>query len=91
MSGFERVAMCVYCLSNVRGCYSDVGNAKRLLVMSMPCMLASLASIWFRLGVGVGVGVGITGITNALLFRGCHRQPLYCSHFAILLYGFMLR
>ena len=71
MSGFERVAMCVYCLSNVRGCYSDVGNAKRLLVMSMPCMLASLASIWFRLGVGVGVGagVGITGITNTFILK----------------------
>ena len=23
--------------------------------------------------------------------RGCLRQPLYCFHFAILLYGFMLR
>ena len=25
------------------------------------------------------------------IFRGCRRQPLYCFHFAILLYGFMLR
>ena len=67
MSGFERVAMCVYCLSNVPGCYSDVGNAKRLLVMLMPCMLASLASIWFRLGVEVGVGT--TGITNTFILK----------------------
>ena len=67
MSGFERVAVCVYCLSNVPGCYSDVGNAKRLLVMSMSChaCLASLASIWFRMGEGgrQGGGGGITGIT----------------------------
>ena len=27
----------------------------------------------------------------AVVFRGCLRQPLYCFHFTILLYGFMLQ
>ena len=34
----------------------------------------------------------LTGRDNgAVLSRGCLWQPLYCFHFAILLYGFMLR
>ena len=30
-------------------------------------------------------------IMAAYIFRGCLWQPLYCFHFTILLYGFMLR
>ena len=51
--------------------------------------LPGLKQAFREVAIIVAFHVTATPIAS-LIFRGCHRQPLYCFHLPITLYGFML-